>query len=162
MKKILTILAFTLLLTGLISSKAFAVSIDKAPDEKRSQSEVFYSKDNYNLIIDTQSTTSDTFISWGSSIQKIDTGVVEVQGLTKSYVSSDIIGYTLYVEQYRNGSWTTIKTFSYSLNNTTTVSGNYTLSVASNNYYRVRSTNYITNNGVTTSKSSVSNSIYVN
>ncbi len=49
----------------------------------------------------------------------------------------------------------------YSLNNTYTAMANHSLAVSSNNYYRVSSTNYIIENGVKTSKTSISNSIYI-
>lgn len=162
MKKILRILMFTFLITGVMILNAFAASTDSNPNEKRNQSEMFYYNDNYNLTIDSQSTTSDTFINWGSSISKIDIVLINATGLTESYVTVDTIGYTLYVERYENGNWYAIKTFSNSLNNTRKVSGTHTLSVTSNYYYRVRSINYIIDNGLQTSKTSTTDLIYVN
>lgn len=162
MKKLLTILTFTLLITGIMYLTVFAASPDDIFDKQRTESEVFYSNDNYNLTVDTQSTASDYFVNWGASIAQSDIGYIRVQGVTKSYTTLDTIGYTLYVEQYQNGNWSTIKIFSYSLNNTYEARANHSLAVSSNSYYRVRSTNYIVNNGVTTTKTSISDSIYVN
>lgn len=161
MKRIMKFLSFTFLIICIISINAFAASNNDVPNEKRNNSEVFYSNNNYDLTLDTQSTTSDTFIDWGSSIAKIDIGLISVTGLTESYVTVDTIGYTLYVEKYENGSWRTIKTFSNRLNNSKKVSGNHTLSVASDYYYRVRSINYIIDNGIQTSKTSATDPLYV-
>ncbi|MFU0824220.1 hypothetical protein [Clostridium sp.] len=161
MKRIMKFLSFTFLIICIISINAFAASNNDVPNEKRNKSEVFYSNNNYDLILDTQSTTSDTFIDWGCSIAKIDIGLISVIGLTESYVTVDTIGYTLYVDRYENGSWHTIKTFSNRLNNSKKVRGNHTLSVASNYYYRVRSTNYIIDNGIQTSKTSATDPLYV-
>ncbi|KYH28888.1 hypothetical protein [Clostridium colicanis] len=161
MRRIIKFLSFTFLIICVISINAFAASTNDVPNEKRSNSEVFYSNNNYDLTLDTQSTTSDTFIDWGSSIAKIDIGLISVTGLTESYVTVDTIGYTLYVEKYENGSWHTIKTFSNRLNNSKKVSGNHTLSVASDYYYRVRSINYIIDNGIQTSKTSATDPLYV-
>ncbi|MGK0469368.1 hypothetical protein [Clostridium sp.] len=162
MKKILSILTCAVLITGLMSSNAFAVSNNDIPDKKMSQSEMFYSNDKYNFNIDIQKTTSDYFVNWGASITQSNTGYIRAQGLTESYMNVGTIGYTLYVEKYVNGYWNTIKTFSYSLNNTDQAKAYHSLAVASYSYYRVRSTNYIVNNGVTTSKTSITNSIYIN
>ena len=71
------------------------------------------------------------------------------------------IGYTLYVEKYVGGNWVTIKTFSYSLKNNNRATANHSLAVASYSYYRVRSTNYVIINGVTTSKTSITNEIFI-
>lgn len=54
MKRILSILACSVLIIGIMSSNAFANSIDDISDEKIKQSEVFESNDNYNLNIDIQ------------------------------------------------------------------------------------------------------------
>lgn len=162
MKKILKIFVLTFLLTGVMYSTVFAVSPIDNFDKKISESDMFYTNDNYNLTIDAQSTSSDYFVSWGASISQSDLGYIRVQGATKSYLAVDTIGYTLYVERYDNGYWTTIKTFSYSLNNTYEARGNHSLSVLSNNYYRVRSTNYIIMDGLQTTKTSTTNLIYVN
>lgn len=161
MKKILSILMCTVLITGLMSSNVFASSINDIPDKEVSHSEMFYSNDNYNLNIDIQNTTSDYFTKWGASIAQSNTGYIRVNGLTESYMSVPTIGYTLYVEKYVNGYWNTIKTFTYSLNNTDLATANHSLAVASYSYYRVRSTNYIVNNGVTTSKTSITNDIFI-
>jgi hypothetical protein len=161
MKKILSILTCAALITGLMSSNAFATSNNDIPDKKISQSEMFYSNDNYNFNIDVQKTTSDYFTKWGASIFQSDTGYIRAEGLTESYMSVDTIGYTLYIEKYVNGYWNTIKTFSYSLNNTNRARANHSLAVASYSYYRVRSTNYIVNNGVTTYKTSITNDIFI-
>jgi hypothetical protein len=163
MKKILLILTCAVLITGVMSSNAFAASINDVPNKKVSQSEMFYSTDNFSLNIDMQNTTSDLFTNWGASIIQSDTsGYIEAQGLTKSYVNVGTIGYTLYIEKYVNGYWITIKTFSYNLNNTNKATANHSAAVESYCYYRARSTNYIINNGVKTSKTSVTNEIYVN
>ena len=162
MKKILSILTCAVLITGIMSSNAFASAINDIPDEKISESEMFYHNDNYNLNIDIQNTASDFFVNWGASISQSDTGYIKAQGSTESYMNVGTIGYTLNVEKYQNGSWVTIKTFSYSLNNTYTAIGNHSLAVSANSYYRVSSTNYIINNGVKTSKTSITNSIYIN
>jgi hypothetical protein len=163
MKKILAILTCVILIIGVMSSNAFATSINDIPDKRLSHSEIFYSNDNYNLNIDMQNTTSDSIVNWGASIIQSDTaGYIEAQGLTKSYINVGTIGYTLYIEKYVNGYWITIKTFSYSLNNTNKATANHSAAVESYCYYRARSTNYITNNGVTTSKLSITNEIYVN
>jgi len=161
MKKILSILACVALITGLMSSNVFAASINDIPDKRVSHSEMFYSNDNYNFNIEVQKTTSDYFVNWGASIAQSNTGYITAQGLTESYMNVDTIGYTLYVEKYVNGYWNTIKTFSYSLNNTDQSKAYHNLSVASYSYYRVRSTNYIVNNGVTTSKTSITNDIFI-
>lgn len=67
MKKKLTTLTCTILITGIMSSNALVTSINDMPDKKIIQSEKFYSNDNYNLNIDTQNTTSDFFVDWGAS-----------------------------------------------------------------------------------------------
>ncbi|MGK0467444.1 hypothetical protein [Clostridium sp.] len=162
MKKILSILAYTFLITGIMSSNVFAASINDIPDKNVSQSEMFYSNANYNLNVDIQNTTTDSFVNGGASIYQSDTGYIKAQGLTESYMNVYTIGYTLYVEKYVNGYWIIIKTFSYSLNNINRATANHSLPVASYSYYRVRCTNHIINNGVKTSKSSISNSIYIN
>lgn len=162
MKKIISILTCAVLITGVMSSNVFATSINKIPDKRVSHSEMFYSNENYNLNTDIQNTTSDSFANWGASIFQSDTGYINAQGLTESYMNVDTIGYTLYIEKYVNGYWITIKSFAYSLNNTYTATANHSLAVASNSYYRARSTNYIINNGVKTSKTSITNNIYVN
>ncbi|MGH4119286.1 hypothetical protein [Clostridium sp.] len=161
MRKILSILTCAVLITGLMSSNVFAASNKNIPDEKVSQSEMFYSNNNYNLNIDIQSTTSDSFVNWGASIYQSDNGYIKAQGLTENYMNVGTIGYSLYVEKYANGYWNTIKTFSYSLNNTNRATANHSLAVSSYSYYRVRSINYIINNGVTTSKTSISNDIFI-
>ena len=145
-----------------MSSNAFADPINDIPDKKVSQSEMVYSNDNYHLNIDIQNTTSDYFVKWGASVAQSDAGYIRAQGLTQSYMNVGTIGYTLYVEKYVSMSWVTIKSFSYSLNNTSEAIANHSLAVSSNNSYRVRSTNYIINNGVQTSKTSISNTIFIN
>lgn len=82
----LSILTCAVLITGNMSSNAFANPVNDILDERISQSEIFESNDKYNLNID----------------------------------------------------------------------------IHTNSYYRVISTNYIINNGVKTSKTSISNSIYMN
>jgi hypothetical protein len=161
MKKILSILTCAALITGLMSSNAFATANNDFSDKEVSQSEIFYSNDNYNLNFDIQNTASDSFINWGASIAQVNTGYIRAQGLTSSYINVDTIGYTLYVDKYQNGNWITIKTFSYSLNNTYEAIANHSLAVSSYSYYRVRSTNYIINNGVRTSKTSITNQIFI-
>ena len=162
MKKLLSILTCAILITGLMSTNAFADSKNDIPDKTVSQSDMFYSNDNYNLNINIQNTSSESFVNWGASIAKSSSGYIRAQGLTESYMNVDTIGYTLYVEKYQNGSWFTIKTFTYSLNNTNKAIANHSLAVSSNSYYRVRSVNYITNNRLTTTKTSTTTAIYVN
>ncbi len=68
MKKILSILTCAVLITGIMSSNAFADPINDIPDKKINQSEMFYSNNNYNLNIDIQNTTSNSFLDGGDYI----------------------------------------------------------------------------------------------
>ncbi|MBW9159473.1 hypothetical protein [Clostridium tagluense] len=162
MKKILSILTCAALITGVMSSNVFAASINDIPDKKISQSEKLDFNGSDGPTIDIQNTASGIFVNWGASIAQSDAGYIKVQGSTESYMNVGTIGYTLNVQKNQNGSWVTIKTFSYSLNNTYTAMANHNLAVSSKNSYRVSSTNYIINNGVKTSKTSISNAIYIN
>jgi hypothetical protein len=162
MKKLLSILTCTVLITGLMSTNTFADSNNYIPDKNVSQSDMFYSNDNYNLNIDIQNTSSESFANWGASISMSNSGYIRAQGLTETYMNVDTIGYTLYIEKYQNGSWDTIKTFTYSLRSTNKATANHSLAVSSNCYYRARSVNYITNNRLTTTKTSITTAIYVN
>ena len=165
MRKIKTTLIITISMVMMLTLNVFADTTGGAGatfDKNRVYSEWFHSKDGYTLKFQIQSSSNNYFIDWGCSIRKIDSGYISVKGSTNSYIYSDTIGSKLYVEQYVNGNWKTVKTFSDSLNNSDEINRSHGLAVESNSYYRVRSVNYIVKDGVKYTESSVTDSIYVN
>lgn len=74
----------------------------------------------------------------GTQISKINSNTVNVYGFTFANHTCDSIDLYLFLEQYKNGSWSTYGIYEFTVDNASTLSKSKNVTVEPGYYYRVR------------------------
>lgn len=101
------------------------------------------------------------FYRGGVQISAIDSDTVNLYGFTFANHTCDSVDLYMYLEQYKNGSWSTYGIYQYSDYNISTLSKSRNVTVEPGYYYRVRGYHRTYNDGRQESGSSMTNGIPV-
>lgn len=97
-----------------------------------------------------------------SGISRSGSSAVIAYAETESNISAGLIGGTVRVQRWSNNSWSTYYSFIFEAYNTTSASVTRTVSVEPGYYYRVRVAHYAFTAYTSVSKSTTTESIYLN
>lgn len=162
MKKIVVfLLTLTLMMTNLGTVLADTVS---APPANQ-----ISANPNYASVEKTFSVTDEAATRGKPSITLVRAGIskssstsVTISATTESDITSSKIGGHMSVQRWINNSWSTYKTTYFWAYDTYRATSTKTITVPTGYYYRLYVTHVASNNSGTSSKTSITNSVFVN
>lgn len=99
------------------------------------------------------------FYRGGSQISAVDNNTVNIYGFTFANHTCESLDVYLYLEQYKNGSWSTYGIYQYTDYNVSTMSRSRNVDVEPGYYYRVRGYHRTYNDGRQESASTMTDGI---
>ncbi len=96
-----------------------------------------------------------------AKISALSSNKINAFGMTAAYHDCDDIDLYLFIEQYKNGSWSTYDIYQYTGHNISVLSKSVNLQVESGYYYRLRGYHRTYNDGRQESTSTTTNGIYI-
>lgn len=104
-----------------------------------------------------------SYLSGGTArISNAGNGKVTVYGNTKAFVTCDSAELDIYLQYYKNGSWSYVNNWNYSKKDTAYLAASRTPSVTKGRYYRIKCYHAVTKNGKKESCSTATNGIPIN
>lgn len=97
----------------------------------------------------------------GTQISKINSNTVNVYGFTFANHTCDSLDLYLFLEQYKNGTWSTYGIYEFTADDTSTLSKSKNVTVERGYYYRVRGYHRTYNDGRQESVSTTTNGILI-
>ena len=101
------------------------------------------------------------FYRGGIKISAVDSNTVNIYGFTFANHTCESIDLYLFLEQYKNGYWSTYKIYQYTEENVSTMSRSRNVDVESGYYYRLRGYHRTYNEGRQESTSTDTSGIYI-
>lgn len=162
MKKIVVIL-LALILTMTNLGTVLADTVSTPPVNQISANPNFAIVERTYAITDVSGTRGKPSIVYTrAGISKSSSTSVAITATTESNIVSEKIGAQMSVQRWINNSWSTYKTTSAWSYNTTRATASKTISVQTGYYYRLVVMHIATNVDGTSSKTSITSSVFVN
>ncbi|MDD4238356.1 MAG: DUF6147 family protein [Desulfotomaculaceae bacterium] len=99
---------------------------------------------------------------WGSDINYVGDGYLNITGFTQAYQTVDYIMVRLYIQRWDGSNWVDMASWPFERYSNSYVAGAKGLQVTKGYYYRTKATHGLTENGYNESASSYSGYIYAN
>ena len=103
------------------------------------------------------------FMCYGEcTIEELGTGFVEFSGQTEAFSTCDSVGVTVYLQQFKNGAWQTIKSVTFTNENSDSVYGWSQYFVETGYNYRVVADHIVQQGSYVETTQSYTNPMYLN